>query len=88
MPRDERSCVLCDGGDDEGRILLCDDCDKPVHAHCVWASPAQSKAAGFAASARISPPTPKVTRAKKRKQLSPRAREQETATATDVGVVA
>ena len=35
MPRDSRSCVLCDGGEDEGLVLLCDDCDKPVHAHCV-----------------------------------------------------
>ena len=35
MPRDSRSCVLCDGGDDQGLVLLCDDCDKPVHAHCI-----------------------------------------------------
>ena len=35
MPRDSRSCVLCDGGDDEGLVLLCEDCNKPVHAHCI-----------------------------------------------------
>ena len=35
MPRDSRPCVICGGGDDQGLVLLCDDCDKPVHAHCV-----------------------------------------------------
>ena len=34
-PRDSRPCVICDGGDDEGLILLCYDCDKPLHAHCI-----------------------------------------------------
>ena len=24
-----------DGGDDEGLVLLCDQCDNPHHAHCV-----------------------------------------------------
>ena len=42
-----------------------------------WGLPAQSRAIGFAASVRISPPTPKATRAKKSKPLLPRAREQE-----------
>ena len=42
MPRDSRSCVLCDGGEDEGLILLCADCDKPLHAHCVgFAGPSE-----------------------------------------------
>lgn len=35
MPRDSRSCVMCDGGDDEGLILICEFCDKPLHAHCL-----------------------------------------------------
>ena len=35
MPRDSRPCVKCGGGDDQGLMLLCDDCNKPIHAHCV-----------------------------------------------------
>ena len=34
-PRDERPCALCGGADDEGLVLLCEDCNRPVHAHCV-----------------------------------------------------
>ena len=34
MP-DTRPCCICDGGDDEGLILLCDDCNTPFHAECV-----------------------------------------------------
>eukprot|EP00966_Prymnesium_polylepis_P128842 2979823-Prymnesium_polylepis.1 len=32
---DQRLCVQCDGGGDEGLILLCDACDQPWHATCV-----------------------------------------------------
>ena len=32
---DQRPCVQCDGGGDEGLILLCDACDQPWHAMCV-----------------------------------------------------
>ena len=35
MPRDSRPCDVCGGGDDEGDILLCEECNVPVHAHCV-----------------------------------------------------
>ena len=68
MPRDSRSCVLCDGGDDEGLVLLCEICDKPVHAHCAWASPAQSKAIGCAVNVRTNRRirTPQATRAERR----------------------
>ena len=35
MPRCD-PCVLCEGGDDEGLVLLCDGaCDRAFHAHCV-----------------------------------------------------
>lgn len=35
MPRAD-PCVLCDGGDDEGLILICDGgCDCAYHAHCI-----------------------------------------------------
>jgi hypothetical protein len=27
-------CTECGGGDDEGLVLLCDECDRPVHALC------------------------------------------------------
>ena len=27
--------IICSGGDDEGLVLLCDQCDNPHHAHCV-----------------------------------------------------
>ena len=30
-----RPCCICDGGDDEGLILLCEECNMPYHAHCV-----------------------------------------------------
>ena len=32
---DQRPCVSCDGGDDEGLMLLCDECNQPWHATCV-----------------------------------------------------
>ena len=32
---DTRPCAACDGGDDEGLVLLCDLCDTPYHTHCV-----------------------------------------------------
>ena len=32
---DTRPCILCSGLDDEGLILLCDECNLPYHAHCV-----------------------------------------------------
>ena len=35
MPRDSRPCDVCGDGDDEGDILLCEECNVPVHAHCV-----------------------------------------------------
>jgi hypothetical protein len=35
MPRDLRPCEMCDGDDTAGKILLCDLCSLPVHAHCV-----------------------------------------------------
>ena len=33
---DTRPCSVCGGGDDEGTILLCDECNKPYHngIHC------------------------------------------------------
>ena len=34
MP-DTRPCCICDGGDDEGLVLLCDKCNVPHHAECV-----------------------------------------------------
>ena len=34
MP-DTRNCFLCEGGDDEGLVLLCDKCNVPFHASCV-----------------------------------------------------
>ena len=34
-PRDEWPCALCGGADDEGLVLLCEDCNRPIHAHCV-----------------------------------------------------
>ena len=35
MPRCD-PCVICQGGDDEGLVLLCDGvCDRAFHAHCV-----------------------------------------------------
>ena len=58
MP-DTRPCCICDGGDDEGVVLLCDSCNVPHHAECVghkgpvlgdWFCPlcrtAQAKAGG------------------------------------------
>ena len=43
MPRDSRPCVECGGGDDEGLVLLCEECDKPVHARCVgFAGPVEN----------------------------------------------
>ena len=35
LPRNDAPCVICGGGDDEGLVLLCDQCDNPHHAHCV-----------------------------------------------------
>ena len=32
---DARPCQACGGGDDEGLVLLCDQCNLPVHAQCV-----------------------------------------------------
>ena len=34
--KDTRPCSVCGGGDDEGTILLCDECNKPYHngIHC------------------------------------------------------
>ena len=34
---DTRPCSVCGGGDDEGVILLCDQCNVPFHnsVHCV-----------------------------------------------------
>ena len=32
---DARPCALCGGGDEEGLVLKCDECDVPLHAHCV-----------------------------------------------------
>ena len=29
-------CVICGGFDDEDLILLCDNCDKAIHASCVY----------------------------------------------------
>ena len=36
MLADERPCVVCGGGDDQGEILLCDTlgCNQPYHTHC------------------------------------------------------
>ena len=33
---DTRPCSVCGGGDDDGTILLCDECNKPYHngIHC------------------------------------------------------
>ena len=33
---DTRPCSVCDGGDDEGTLLLCDECNTPFHngMHC------------------------------------------------------
>lgn len=28
------NCSECSGGDDEGLVLLCDECDRAVHALC------------------------------------------------------
>ena len=35
MPRSTDPCRACGGGDDEGLVLLCDECHTPYHAHCV-----------------------------------------------------
>ena len=32
---DVRPCRACGGRDDEGLVLLCDECNLPVHAQCV-----------------------------------------------------
>ena len=34
-PRNTEPCIACDGGDDEGEVLLCDGCNGAYHAHCV-----------------------------------------------------
>lgn len=70
MPRDSRPCDMCDGDDTAGEILLCEECELPVHAHCVFfTGPLQSKVTGCAANVlSISPWT-------KRVHLSPQARE-------------
>ena len=35
MPRSTDPCLVCGGGDDEGLVLVCDECSTPFHAHCV-----------------------------------------------------
>lgn len=29
-----KNCIVCDGGDDEGLVLMCDVCDDAYHATC------------------------------------------------------
>jgi hypothetical protein len=36
MPRDSRPCEMCNGDDTAGEILLCEECETPVHAHCAF----------------------------------------------------
>ena len=31
MPEDTRPCSVCGGGDDEGTLLLCEECNMPFH---------------------------------------------------------
>ncbi|CAJ0602592.1 unnamed protein product [Cylicocyclus nassatus] len=33
-PMESVYCVVCRRGDDEDRLLLCEDCDKSMHTHC------------------------------------------------------
>jgi hypothetical protein len=33
--RNTNPCTACGGGDDEGEILLCDECDGAYHMSCV-----------------------------------------------------
>ena len=36
MPEDTRPCSVCGGGDAEGTLFLCDECNTPYHngIHC------------------------------------------------------
>uniref|UniRef100_A0A7I5EAT7 [histone H3]-trimethyl-L-lysine(4) demethylase n=1 Tax=Haemonchus contortus TaxID=6289 RepID=A0A7I5EAT7_HAECO len=33
-PMESVFCSVCGSGDDEDRLLLCEDCDKSIHTHC------------------------------------------------------
>ncbi|PIO71645.1 PHD-finger [Teladorsagia circumcincta] len=33
-PMESVYCSVCGSGDDEDRLLLCEDCDKSIHTHC------------------------------------------------------